>query len=105
MSSEELSERLQGIADSLTVHAATLFAENARARMTPEVMDELRHWIGVAVRGAALEGARNATETKAALLPVPKTGRAQAQLMAVTHVRDTPVDNKPLQRHKLPGGV
>jgi hypothetical protein len=92
----ELSERLQGIADHLTVRTATLLAQNVRARLTPEVMDELRHWIGVAVRGAALEGARNAADTKAALLPVAKAGRADAQQMAITRHNGT---------RKLPDGI
>lgn len=91
-----LSERLSGIADALTVRTATLIATSVHARLKPEDMDELRHWIGVAVRGAALEGARNTGDTKAALIPAPKSGRAHAQEMAVTRHNGT---------RKLPGGV
>lgn len=93
---EELSERLQGIADTLTVRAATLLAQHAKSRLTPEAMDELRLWIGVAVRGAALEGSRNPADTFDALVPVPKTGRAYAREMAITR-HDTP--------RKLPDGI
>lgn len=91
----ELSERLQGIIDALTVRSATLIAQMPRApRMTPELMDELRHWIGVACRGAALEGARNKEETLSALVPAPKVGRANVQELASTRA-DTRRGNPP----------
>lgn len=94
---QELSERLQGIIDALTVRTATLIATSVKARLRPEDMDELRHWIGVACRGAALEGARNAVDTKTALLPVPKAGRALAQELAQTKL-DTKQGIPPLPR-------
>lgn len=94
---EELSGRLSGIADALTVRTATLIATAVRARLKPEDMDELRHWIGIAVRGAALEGARNAADTMSALVPVPKVGRAHAQNLVATKV-DTQRAIPPLPR-------
>lgn len=101
---DPLSERLQGIVDSLTVHAALIVAQS-RGRLNLEQMDELRHWIAVAVRGAALEGARNAEETRSALLPVPKVGRAHAQEMRLTRQRDTPNITISNTSRKLPDGV
>lgn len=108
MSDEQpLSERLQGIADHLTVRAATLIATSVKARLSPEDMDELRHWIGIAVRGAALEGARKPAHTLGELVPVPKIGRAHAQHLAITHLRDTPelAITPAYKADKLPGGV
>lgn len=104
---QELSERLQGIADALTVRAATLIATSVRARLKPEDMDELRMYIGTAVRGAALEGARDPARTLGELVPVPKTTRAHARQLAITHLRDTPETpiTKHYRAHKLPGGV
>jgi len=93
---QDLSERLQGISDTLTVRAATLLAQHTGKRLTPEFMDELRLWIGVAVRGAALEGSRNPADTFDALIPVPKVGRAYARELAITR-HDTP--------RKLPDGI
>ena len=94
---QELSERLSGIADALTVRTATLIATSVKARLRPEDMDELRMYINVAIRGAALEGARNAADTKAALLPVPKSGRVAVQELAATKI-DTKQAIPPLPR-------
>lgn len=103
---QELSERLQGIADHLTVRIATLIATSVKARLLPEDMDELRHWIGVCARGAAIEGARNPLRTLGALVPVPKVGRAHAQELAITR-HDTPETaiTGRYNRQKPPGGV
>lgn len=95
-----ISSRLQGIVDALTKRTATLIAVDARARLTPASIDLLRAWIAVAVRGAALEGARCADQTRAELLPVPLGGVASNRDMAIT-AHNTGFDRIP----KLPGGV
>jgi hypothetical protein len=104
---QALSDRLQGVADALVVRIATILATEVKVRLTPAALDEIRHWVGVCARGAALEGARTAGATLRDLLPVPKVGRAMAQEMAATRLRDTPEtpitpNNAP---RRLPGGV
>lgn len=95
-----LSSRLQGIADALTVRVAQLLAHRTRERLTPLLMDELRAMVAVAVRGAALEGARSATKTRAELLPVPKGTVTVRRLHAIT-VGPKGIDRIP----KLPSGI
>lgn len=95
-----LSERLQGIADALTTRTAQLLTHYTRERLTPLLMDELRVYAEKAVRGAALEGARSATKTRAELLPVPKGAPTVRRMRAIT-THNRGIDRIP----KLPDGI
>lgn len=109
MADQDLSERLQGIADALVLRAGALLVEasKGRVRMTPAMLDELRHWAGIATRGAALEGARSVDSTYAALIPSHARARRDVQQLAVTVQRDTPevTITTNYARQKLPAGI
>lgn len=91
-----LSERLQGIVESMVGRVTRLVLVDANVRLRPASIDLLRHWTGIAIRAAALEGARSATKTRAELLPVPPGAVTQVRSAAMTAHNKLP---------KLPDGV
>lgn len=65
---ETLSVRLSAILDAAVARAAIRLAQHGQPRMSPASMDELRSDLELAIRAAALEGARSGSDAAAELV-------------------------------------
>lgn len=63
-----LGNRLEGIRDATAQRIAIALARLLHERLTPSAIDEIRNILDLAVRAAALEGARSHHETSSALV-------------------------------------
>lgn len=95
-----LSERLIGIVESMAGRVARLVHVDTNLKLSDASTALLKHWLGIAIRAAALEGARSATKTRAELLPVPPGSVTQLRMQAITTH-----DSGPKKPPKLPDGV
>lgn len=85
-----LSERLLGIVESMAGRVARLVHVDTNLKLSDASMGLLRHWLGIAIRAAALEGARSATKTRAELLPVPPGAVTQLRMPPITTHNNPP---------------